>query len=317
MDSVNTMKLPTPRIVIAIAISLIGFSAVSALLLARLPAGSRPDVLRSSKRAINVLLGMPPTPTPTPTETPTPTPTPIPTPTPTPRPLTLAEMNARYGPCAYVPTLMYHHIQDMNEAKTRGNQSLTVDTGTFRAQMQYLRDRGYTTIKPIDLINFFDAGGTLPGKPVLLTFDDGYDDFGNVAAPILREYGYYATAFIPAGLVDNTGYMNWGKIMEIAGWGTISLSNHTWSHRNVAAGRDTVEREITTADKQLSDRGLNQAKVFAYPYGLSSPTGIAVLGEDNYRLAFTTTPGAILCKEMRLTLPRLRIGNTALSSYGL
>lgn len=272
-----------------------------------------------------LLLPFKPKPTPTftptaasgPTIIPTPTPIPEPTPTPTPRPLTFAEMNSLYGPCAYVPTLMYHHVQDMNEAKAQGHAGLTVDIGTFRNQMQYLKDRGYNTIRPIDLINFFDAGSGLPAKPMLLTFDDGYDDFGNVAAPILREMGLQGTAFIPTGLMENQGYMNWSKVMEIAGWGNIYFANHTWSHHNVAASRATDEKEIGTADKQLGDRGLNPAKVFAYPYGFPSDAGVSVLQQFGYRIAFTTYPGSTLCKGQRLALPRIRIGNASLGAYGL
>ena len=273
--------------------------------------------LRLPRQTFGLLLPFKPKPTPTPTIIPTPTTIPEPTPTPTPRPLTFAEMNSLYGPCAYVPTLMYHHVQDLNEAKTQGHGGLTVDTATFRSQMQYAKDHGYNTIRPSDLINFFDAGSGLPGKPMLLTFDDGYDDFGSVAAPILREMGLQGTAFIPTGLLENPGYMNWGKIMEIAGWGNIYFANHTWSHHNVATAREVDEKEIGTADKQLGDRGLNQSKVFAYPYGFPSDAGVSVLQQFGYKIAFTTYPGSTLCKKQRLTLPRIRIGNAGLGAYGL
>lgn len=275
------------------------------------------SILRLPTQSFGLLLPFKPKPTFTPTAASGPTPTPEPTPTPTPRPLTFAEMNERYGPCAYVPTLMYHHVQDMNEAKTKEQSGLTVDTGSFRNQMQYLRDRGYNAIKPIDLINFFDAGSPLPGKPMLITFDDGYDDFGTNAAPILREMGLQGTAFIPTGLMENPGYMNWGKIMEISGWGTVYFANHTWSHHNVATTREVDEKEIGTADKQLSDRGLNQSKVFAYPYGFPSDVGVSVLRQFGYRIAFTTYPGSTLCKKQRFALPRIRIGGASLSAYGL
>ncbi|MEK7129732.1 MAG: polysaccharide deacetylase family protein [Patescibacteria group bacterium] len=252
------------------------------------------------------------------TPTPIPSPTAIPTitPTPTPRPLTFAEMNERWGPCSYVPTLMYHHVQPLDEAKTKNQTSLTVAPDTFRSQMEYLKNRGYTTVKPSDLIAFFDSATPLPPKPILLTFDDGYEDVGSVAAPIIREFGFSATAFIPTGLLENPGYMTWGKISELAG-SEFYIANHTWSHRNVATSRDVDEREIGTADKQLAERGFNQSKVFAYPYGFASANGLEVLRNMNYTLAFTTIPGSTLCKGQRLTLPRIRIGNSSLSAYGL
>ena len=226
-------------------------------------------------------------------------------------------MNALYGPCAYVPTVMYHHVRDMEAAKTKNQTSLTVAPDTFRNQMEYIKTRGYTTIAPNDLINFFDAGISLPSKPIFLTFDDAYEDFGSVASPIIRELGFRAIVFVPTGLVENPDYLTWNKISELNGWGTLYFANHTWSHRNVAASEEVDHREISTADTQLSDRGLNPNKVFAYPYGFATAVGQAILRELNYRLAFTTTPGSILCKGQRLALPRIRIGNAPLSSYGL
>lgn len=255
--------------------------------------------------------------TPTPTPTPKPTPTPPPTPTPTPRQLTFNELNSLYGPCAVVPALMYHHIQDLTTAKQEGHGSLTVDTEIFRKQMQYLKDHGYNPIRPEQLIAFFDGGGSLPGKPVLLTFDDGYDDFSSDAVPVLRSFGFAATAFIPTGLLQNPGYMSWANLSDISGQGLIYFANHTWSHHNVSTSLTEDQKEIGTADTQLAEHGLNTSKVFAYPYGNPSANGESVLSTLGYKLGFTTYPGWTQCRGRRFTLPRTRIGNASLSTYGL
>jgi peptidoglycan/xylan/chitin deacetylase (PgdA/CDA1 family) len=252
----------------------------------------------------------------TPTATPTPTQIPTPTPSPTPRPLSFSEMNLLYGPCAYVPVLFWHHIQDMGKAKELGHAQLTVATDVFRNQMQYLRDHGYTTIRPEQLIAFFDTGVPLPPKPILLTVDDGYDDFASDAAPIIREFGFQITIFLPTGLLNNPGFMSWDTVSQL-GTGNFYFANHTWSHHNVNATEAIDEREITTADTQLSQRGLNPAKVFSYPYGFSNNYAIGILERLGYKLAFTTYPGSVQCAKHRFTLPRTRIGNGSLSAYGL
>lgn len=242
--------------------------------------------------------------------------TPTLTPTPTPRPLTLTEMNERYGPCVYLSTLMYHHVEDLNMAKEKA-YSNTISPEIFRKQMEYLRDQGYTTVKMIDLINFFDAGTPLPQKSILLTFDDGYRDFESKAYPILSEFGFRATVFLATGLMENPDYLSWAKIEEMARSGNILFANHTWSHKNVQAIKEVIEKEIGTADKQLADRGLNSPKVFAYPYGLVSSEAQRFLTSRGYSLAFTTNSGSILCQKQHLQLPRIRIGNSDLSYYGL
>jgi peptidoglycan/xylan/chitin deacetylase (PgdA/CDA1 family) len=238
------------------------------------------------------------------------------TPTPTPRPLTFAEMNALYGPCVYLPALMYHHVQPASVAAEKKQTSLTTDTAYFRNQMQYLKDKGYQTVSMINLIDFFDNAGTISKKSVLLTFDDGYSDFFDYAFPVLKEYGFMATVFVPTGLVDNPGYLTWQQIQEMVSGGLISIANHTWSHKNVGANKDIVKTEIITADFQLSEKGLNSPKVFAYPYGNTSQYGEGVLENLEYKLAFTTKGGSTLCKKLRLELPRIRMGNLNLSSYG-
>ena len=243
-------------------------------------------------------------------------PTPTPTATPTPRPLTFSEMNTLYGPCVYFPTLMYHHIQTPEAAKEKNQTGLTVKTADFRVQMQYLKDKSYNVISMQDLLNFFEQGIKPSSKSVLLTFDDGYGDFYTDAYPILKEFGYPATVFISTGLMNNTDYLTWDKISEMAGNG-ILFSNHTWSHKNVKTKEDVLKMEVSTADVQLNEKGLNIPKVFAYPYGLESSSAISFLQGLDYKLAFTTKSGRTLCKKQMLDLPRIRVGNGSLSIYGV
>lgn len=245
-----------------------------------------------------------------------PTPISSPTPTPTPKPLTFAEMNALYGPCVYLPTLMYHHVQDWSIAQEKKQTSLTVGVNYFGEQMQYLKDKGYNTVTISDLINFFDSGAAIPRKSVLITFDDGYEDFYLDALPILKQYGFKATVFTPTGLMDNPDYLTWQQVIDASNAG-ILFGNHTWSHRNVKATQDIMQKEISLADGQLTVRGLDNPKVFAYPYGIVGAPAENYLTSLGYSIAFTTQHGSTLCKKQRLSLPRIRIGNGSLSLYGL
>lgn len=243
-------------------------------------------------------------------------PSPRPTPTSTPRPLTFAEMNALYGPCVFLPTLFYHHIQSPEAAKQNKQTALTIDTDFFRNQMKYLKEKGYHTVSMNDLTSFFDNGIPISSGSILLTFDDAYADFASDAVPILREFGFKATLFVPTGLVNNPGYLTWDTISSLMPGGDILFANHTWSHHNLLAAENVIEKEISTADTQLAEKGLNSPKVFAYPYGLSSAPAETFLTKLGYKLAFTTVPGSTLCKKLRFDLPRVRIGNADLSAYG-
>jgi len=243
-----------------------------------------------------------------------PTIVPSPTPSPTPKPLTFAEMNTLYGPCVHLPVLMYHHIQTEDAAKADKQTNLTVYTDIFQKQMQYLKDKGYNSVSMNDLINFFNNGTTVPAKSVLLTFDDGYEDFYTDAYPVLQSLGFKATVFTPTGLVNNPDYLTWDQIMSING--PILFANHTWSHKNVGVSVSAMQYEISTANTQLSDHNLNSPKVFAYPYGLDTKASETFLSSLGYKAAFTEKPGSTLCKQQRFSLPRIRVGSASLSNYG-
>ncbi len=241
-------------------------------------------------------------------------PSPSPSPTPTPKPLTFAEMNTLYGPCVRLPVLMYHHVQSKEQATAAKQTGITVYTDVFRSQMEYLKSKNYMTVSVNNLINFFDSGSSLPAKSVLITFDDGYQDLHSDAYPILSSFGFRSVVFLPTGLMENPGYLGWGQIASMTG--LVHFGNHTWSHKSVLAEDVIMKKEISTADLQLTDHGLNIPKIFAYPYGSHNSASENYLYSLGYKAAFTTTPGTILCTKQRLNLPRIRIGNSPLSNYG-
>ena len=244
-------------------------------------------------------------------------PTPTITATPKPKPVTVTDLNKKYGPCAKVPVLMFHHIETEAEAKLNHQTSLAVSPEYFAKDMEYLKIHGYTIITAKDLINFFDFGAVLPKKPVMITLDDAYRDNYVNAFPILKQYGFKATIFTPTGLVQNPDYLTWQQITEMSSSGLVYFANHTWSHHASSGTLAVQDKEISLADTQLSENGQNPDKVFAYPYGNPSVDAEKILSKYGYKLAFTTVSGNIQCKGRRLTLPRTRMGNAPLSHFGL
>jgi len=209
---------------------------------------------------------------------------------------------------------MYHHIQTLEQAQQTNSTYLTVTPETFAGQMDYLAAHGYQVIGMQQLVDFLEQGISLPAKAVLLTFDDGYEDFYTQAYPILRDRNLKATVFLATGLMDNPEYLRWDNIKTMNG--QILFANHTWSHKNMLTDQATMEKEILLADQQLAVRGLNSPKIFSYPYGLSADNAKNILFANNYKLAFTTNYGTIHCQKLFLGLPRVRIGNTTMNAYG-
>ncbi|HUD09526.1 MAG TPA: polysaccharide deacetylase family protein [Patescibacteria group bacterium] len=231
--------------------------------------------------------------------------------TPTPIPLT--------GFCLHVPVLMYHHIQPESVAKELGQTSLTVDSGVFDQQMAYLASSGYTPVWASELINALLTHSQLPGKPVVVTMDDGYADNDIYALPVLQKYGIKANLMLASGLVGgNPDMLTWDQVNQMKGSGLIYFTNHTWSHYAISNGpQSKIESEIDVAQGQIQDHTGQTINVFTYPYGSFNNNSIQTLQQKGYIGAFTEIPGQYQCDSFIMTLHRTRIGNGSLASYGL
>lgn len=222
------------------------------------------------------------------------------------------------GFCLHVPVLMYHHVMPLSEAKEKGNGSLTVDNDTFEKQMSYLNSAGYTSITGLKLAEALINKQALPGKSVVVTIDDGYNDIKTYAYPIAQKYRITLNLMISTGLINNSNYLTWDQIKEMLGSGLIEVYNHTWSHYNLgAASKEKISEEILTAQKQLAEYAGRTVNIFSYPYGSENNAVYEVLKANNFVAAFSTIPGSIQCDSFILGLHRTRIGNGPLSSYGL
>jgi peptidoglycan/xylan/chitin deacetylase (PgdA/CDA1 family) len=217
---------------------------------------------------------------------------------------------AKYGPCRNIPILMYHHIGDKQNW-------LYVRPEIFRQQMDYLLEKGYNTVTLQELVAALNSGISLPAKPIVLTFDDGYRDFFTNAFPILRERNLKATVFVITQLVDGEDYLTWEQLREIKGSGLITIGDHTLSHKDLAAlPEEEIRSQILDAKNILENNLGGKTEVFAYPYGDSNNKVTKVLQEGGFLAAVRVSRG-LACAKLPFSLPRIRIGNASLSSYGL
>lgn len=241
-------------------------------------------------------------------KTSTPSATIKPTPASTPRPQYL-------GYCLKVPILLYHHIKSLD---SEDQASLSVDTNTFDAQMQYLQNQGYHTVSIDELADALINKKTLPPKSIAITIDDGYDDFYINAYPILYKYQLKANLMIATGLLGNAGYLNWDDLKRMIDTGYIFAYNHTWSHATLTVLSDEkIKYEILTAKQQLEERLGRTVNIFSYPYGSQDQRVIDILKQNGFIAALSTIPGFNQCDSFLMSLRRNRVGNAPLSSFGL
>jgi peptidoglycan/xylan/chitin deacetylase (PgdA/CDA1 family) len=238
--------------------------------------------------------------------------------TPTPTQISTSTVAPLTGYCLRVPVLMYHHIQPEATAKTLGQTSLTVDSGTFDQQMAYLAGSGYTPIWANELINALLTHSGLPGRPIVITMDDGYLDNDTYALPVLKKYGFKANLMLASGLVgSNPDMLNWEQVNDLKNNG-VYITNHTWSHYAISNGPQAkIESEIDTAQSQIQQYTGQIVNVFTYPYGAFNNNAINTLQRKGYLGAFTEIPGQYQCDSFIMTLHRTRVGNAPLSAYGI
>lgn len=202
-----------------------------------------------------------------------------------------------------VPILMYHHIREFNDPRKPIDTNLSVPPSNFKAQMDYLKNNGYKTITLDQLY----SDDTLPSKPVVVTFDDGYQDAYDNALPVLKSNGQVGTFYIITGGVDNAPgfYLTSKEIKKMADEG-MEIGSHTMSHPDLAA------TNLVDSDKQLVDSKKFLEQVtgapvnhFCYPSGKYNNTVTTQVQKAGYVSAVTThSKGSF---DDSLTLPRIRI----------
>src|SRR5690349_566299 len=105
---------------------------------------------------------------------------------------------------------MYHSI---SERATWRFRAYTVTPTAFAEQMSYLARAGYEPITVSQDVELSKRGGTsLPARPVVLTFDDGYEDFYAAALPVLRRHGFVATLYVCTAYIGGTSqWLRWER----------------------------------------------------------------------------------------------------------
>lgn len=156
-----------------------------------------------------------------------------------------------------VKILMYHCVGE----DIFGMKSLFVSTDEFDKQMKYLHDNGYTTITFDEIEN-----AKKYKKPVIITFDDGYENNYKVAYPILKKYNLKASIFLVFNSLGKKKYLNIEQINEMKS--SIEFLSHTLNHPNLSEiSLEEAEYQISQSKYQLEKLLGSKVNSIAYPFG--------------------------------------------------
>jgi peptidoglycan/xylan/chitin deacetylase (PgdA/CDA1 family) len=167
--------------------------------------------------------------------------------------------------------------------------------------LDYLKQQGYYTITFNQLFDALYYGGPLPHHPIILTFDDGYDDVYHFALPILQAHGYSGMFYIITGKVGWAAYLNWKQIRTMLAEG-MQIGSHTVHHVDMGSllmySTALAQHELQASQTVLQNHLGIVIQQFCYPSGEPFRHGtlsaqqqiVSLLAADGY-IGATTDPG--------------------------
>jgi peptidoglycan/xylan/chitin deacetylase (PgdA/CDA1 family) len=205
-----------------------------------------------------------------------------------------------------LPILMYHKVAEIPQG-TRHPQNHVLPS-EFARQLTLLRMTGFSSISFDDYLEFRAGRATLPRRPIIITFDDGYRSNNEIAVPLLHAHGFSATIFLVSSQVGRTNAWDSDELQEpllspsdirtMRAQG-VRFGSHTRTHARLTslpAGRALAE--LRDSRLALEDLLGERIRVIAYPWGAFDSALPPLAAEAGYdagaivrrRVNFASTP---------------------------
>lgn len=207
-----------------------------------------------------------------------------------------------------LPIVMYHHISPTSEKWN----DYVISLEEFRADMEYLNEHGWTPVSVTQLLEWSRGEFTMPEKPCIISFDDGFSSTAEYAEPILAQLGFRAVVAVIGSVCqqysENGEYdpewsdMSWEQAAEMAARGVIQVQCHTWDLHSKGnfgcrkiAGESAehyscrIREDLGRFLEESERHGLELTGTIAYPYGAYERQTTAIIKEIGFLAAFTCT----------------------------
>ena len=197
-----------------------------------------------------------------------------------------------------LPILVYHHV-----VPDHAPGVLFVTPDGFEQQLKYLQDNGYRSISFTELADALNYGAPLPDRPVILSFDDGWENQFQYGFPLLQKYGFSATFYIVSGYVDHQNFMTTDQLQTMIAAG-MTIGGHSHTHPPLpGVGGTRLIDEIAGSKAWLEGHFGVAIDTFAYPYGAYTERVTAAVNAAGYRTARTCDTGTHATADTLATLP--------------
>jgi len=213
---------------------------------------------------------------------------------------------AHRAPDEAVPILMYHVINEPPPGTAQ--PELWVSRSDLAAQVTMLARRGFHGVTLQQVYDAWHAGGRLPAKPIVLSFDDGYhSDFTN-ALPVLRRQGWPGVLNLQVDLVKTDLPPPEVRALIEAGW---EVDAHTFTHPDLTTlDAAQLRREVAGSRQALRRMFGVPVNFFCYPAGRYDARVVAAVRAAGYLGATTTEPGLAAPGQPSFALKRIRVNGS-------
>lgn len=206
-----------------------------------------------------------------------------------------------------VPILIYHVI--LAAPANAPFPGLYVTPELFAAQMHALAAAGYHAVTMDEMWDNWHYGTPLPkGKPIVISFDNGYATQYTAALPVMRSLGWVGVENLQlSGLGPSEGGLSRRQVRLLVhdGW---ELDTQGYSHADlITLDASELHFQVAVARRIIRDRYHVEAMWFCYPSGHYNATVIAAVKAAGFRGSTTVTPGWAGPSEDPYRLPRLRV----------
>ena len=222
-----------------------------------------------------------------------------------------------------IPIIYYHRIaKDINDA---GKHGIFVTEKQFEYHLRFLKNKGYKTVTFEEALQIKKK--CTPGKYVIITFDDGYEDNYTLAFPLLKKYGFTAIVFLVAGLEYNLWdeqsdepklkMLSRQQILEMSEYG-IEFGSHTLTHADLSKEpEEKIKVELAESKKILEAKLAKEITSFAFPYGNCNETVKRLAKETGYKFVYATDRAPLGLHEDLFQIRRIGIfPNTTVAGLG-
>jgi glycosyltransferase involved in cell wall biosynthesis/peptidoglycan/xylan/chitin deacetylase (PgdA/CDA1 family) len=198
-----------------------------------------------------------------------------------------------------LPIMLYHHI---GPAVPGTFPELTISRAEFERDLCFFKRHGYNTITPTDWLAWCDRGTPLPSKPLMLTFDDAYEDLASYCFPALKRYGFTGVVFVPTANIGGANDWDFAhgsapqcilSAKQIRSWAEqgIEFGAHTRTHADLGTlTDDELDDELEGSRRDLEAITGRPVIAFAYPFGRFGERELERAGRC-FELCFTIDQG--------------------------